>query len=257
MSTSNRPLLLGVNVDHIATLREARGVDYPDPKQAADIARSAGADGITVHLREDRRHIQDHDVFAIKESVKLPLNLEMAAMPAMQRIALEVQPAEVCLVPEKRDEVTTEGGLDVLRDPQSLRGFIAPLIEAGTKVSVFIDPEPDQIKCARDIGASIIELHTGEYANAQRDRWMTEFARLEEAAELGVACGLQVNAGHGLHYQNVQAVAGILELECLNIGHAIVSRAALTGMHEAVMSMKQIMIDARLSALSNGEDIDA
>ena len=244
---SHRGLLLGVNVDHIATLREARGTTYPDPMQAADIARKAGADSITVHLREDRRHIQDHDVFSIKGNVALPLNLEMAATEEMLKIASVVKPEEVCLVPEKRQELTTEGGLDVARQLAELKGYVDELRSCGAKISLFIDPEVDQIEAANAAGADIVELHTGVYAEcpvADRD---TELQRLQSASHLAARLDLQVNAGHGLHYQNVQAIACIPEIECLNIGHAIVARASMTGFHEAVFSMKQLMIKARLS----------
>ena len=244
----HHPIFLGVNVDHIATIRQARGVSYPDPAQAADIARKAGADGVTVHLREDRRHIQDHDVFNIKANVPLPMNFEIAATQEMLDIALKVQPAEVCLVPEKRTEVTTEGGLNVVGMQSELTQFITQLKSAEIKVALFIDPVADQIKASHHVGADIVEIHTGEYANANESDAVSELARIESAAKLAVSLGLQANAGHGLHYQNVQAIAAITEIECLNIGHAIVARAALTGMHDAVFAMKQIMIKSRLEA---------
>jgi pyridoxine 5-phosphate synthase len=244
----HRPIHLGVNVDHVATLRQARGVSYPDPAQAADIARKAGADGITVHLREDRRHIQDADVFAVKEHVSLPLNFEMGATQEMLRIALKLQPHEVCLVPEKRSELTTEGGLDVLSKMSELRGLVTELKAAGILVSMFIDPVAEQIQASQELGADIVELHTGEYANADETQVQSELNRIVAAAKLAVECGLQANAGHGLHYQNVQAIAAITDISGLNIGHAIVARAVITGMHEAVFSMKQIMNKHRILA---------
>ena len=239
---------LGVNVDHIATLREARGTTYPDPMQAADVARKAGADSITVHLREDRRHIQDHDVFSIKGNVALPLNLEMAATQEMQKIAKLVKPAEVCLVPEKREELTTEGGLDVVAQAAFLEDYVADLRECGAKISLFIDAEPAQIEAAHQIGADIVEIHTGRYADCSEQDRPDELKRIQQGSEHAHALGLQVNAGHGLHYQNVQPIAAIPQIVCLNIGHAIVARASMTGFHEAVFAMKQQMIKARLQA---------
>ena len=249
--SQHQPIQLGVNVDHIATLREARGTTYPDPMQAADIARKAGADGITVHLREDRRHIQDHDVYSIRGNVALPMNFEMAATAEMLKIATVVKPYECCLVPEKREELTTEGGLDIVSQRASLQDYVAELQHSGIKVSLFIDPDEQQIQASHEVGADIIELHTGTYADCNEDQRQAELARVQQAATLAHQLGLQVNAGHGLHYQNVQAIAAIPELACLNIGHAIVARASMTGFYEAVFSMKQIMIDARLAAENN------
>jgi len=239
---------LGVNVDHIATLRQARGTSYPDPAQAADIARQAGADGVTLHLREDRRHIQDYDVFTVKESVALPLNLEMAAIPEMLAIATKVKPFECCLVPEKREELTTEGGLDITGQIPQLTDFIAELQQNDIRVSLFIDAEAAQIEASKQVGADIVELHTGTYADCAEQQRPVELARLLEGSRLAHQLGLQVNAGHGLHYQNVGSVAAIEEVVCLNIGHAIVARASMTGFHEAVFAMKQLMIDARLTS---------
>lgn len=246
--TEHHTIKLGVNVDHIATLRQARGTTYPDPMQAADIARKAGADSITVHLREDRRHIQDHDVYSIKGGVPLPLNLEMAATPEMLKIASLVRPDEVCLVPEKRAELTTEGGLEIVAQVEKLRDYVAQLKESGARVSLFIDAETAQVEASREVGADIIELHTGQYAECAEQECDAERKKIQTAATLATAIGLQVNAGHGLHYQNVQAIAAIEEIDCLNIGHAIVARASLTGFHEAVFAMKQLMIAARLRA---------
>jgi pyridoxine 5-phosphate synthase len=249
-SNKSNLIQLGVNVDHVATLRQARGERYPDPIQAADVARKAGADGITIHLREDRRHIVDEDVYAMKEKVALPLNLEMAATEEMLQIACEVSPHEVCLVPEKREELTTEGGLNVLKSKDLLKEYCAELKAKDILISLFIDPEKEQIECSREVGADIIELHTGEYAKQGSDE-LEQLSRIKDAAHLGQALGLQVNAGHGLHYQNVQKIAEIPSIVCLNIGHSIVSRAVFSGMHDAVFSMKQEMINARLAALDS------
>ena len=249
--SEHHTIQLGVNVDHIATLRQARGTSYPDPMQAADIARKAGADGITVHLREDRRHIQDNDVINIKESVTLPLNLEMAATPDMLKIATTVLPHECCLVPEKREELTTEGGLDIISQVPQLKTYIAELKDLNIKVSLFIDPSDAQIQASKEVGADIVELHTGTYADCAESQREIELLRLSKGAEQAHCLGLQVNAGHGLHYQNVQAVSEIPEIVCLNIGHSIIARASLTGLHEAVFSMKQLMINARLNNENN------
>jgi pyridoxine 5-phosphate synthase len=246
--TDHHIIKLGVNVDHIATLRQARGTTYPDPMQAADIARKAGADSITVHLREDRRHIQDHDVFSIRGGVALPLNLEMAATSEMLKIAALVRPEEVCLVPEKREELTTEGGLEIVAQKERLKDFIAELKSNGALVSLFIDADTEQIEASKEVGADIIELHTGTYADCAEEERADELDKILRGAKFGASLGLQVNAGHGLHYQNVQEVAAIGEIVCLNIGHAIVARASMTGFQEAVFSMKQLMISARLKA---------
>ncbi|GHA09091.1 pyridoxine 5'-phosphate synthase [Arenicella chitinivorans] len=250
--TEHHVIELGVNVDHIATLRQARGTTYPCPVQAADIARQAGADGVTVHLREDRRHIQDQDVYRIRREVALPMNLEMATTKEMLEIALQVLPKECCLVPEKRSELTTEGGLDVLSQVAALTDYVGELSAAGIMVSLFIDPEPAQIEASKHVGAAIVELHTGQYADAQGDGAAAELIRIRDAAKIAHALGMQVNAGHGLHYQNVVPIAQIPEVVCLNIGHAIVSRAAITGFYEAVFAMKQIMNGARLDGEGAG-----
>ena len=249
--SDHKTIQLGVNVDHIATLRQARGVNYPDPMTAAEIARKAGADGITVHLREDRRHIQDHDVYSIKGNVALPMNLEMAATREMLNIAKTVKPYECMLVPEKRAELTTEGGLDIVGQVDSLTDYVKQLQAEGIKASLFIDAEPAQIEASKVVGADIVELHTGRYADVAQVDQAKELQRLQAGAKLAHSLGLQVNAGHGLHYQNVDAIAAIPEIVCLNIGHAIVSRASMTGMYEAVFNMKNLMIESRLAAEEN------
>ena len=246
--SEHHTIQLGVNVDHIATLRQARGTTYPDPMQAADIARKAGAEIVTVHLREDRRHIQEHDVYSIKGNVPLPLNLEMAATAEMLKIAKTVQPDECCLVPEKREELTTEGGLDVAGQRDGLTDYVAQLKQADIKVSMFIDPEEGQIEASKEVGADIVELHTGTYADCAEQHHAHELSRIRHGAEYAHALGLQVNAGHGLHYRNVDDIAAIEQIVCLNIGHAIVARASMTGFFEAVFAMKQLMINARLAA---------
>lgn len=242
-------ILLGVNVDHVATLRQARGVAYPSPLRAAEIVEQSGGDGITIHLREDRRHIQDADVDAIKKGIRLPLNLEMAAIKEMQTIAIRVQPAECCLVPEKREELTTEGGLDAAKQADYLGDYCAALQEAGIAVSLFIDPDPIQIEGAAAIGAPIIELHTGAYAEAKGSEIKRELDRLVSAVDLGLEKGLIVNAGHGLHYDNVEDIAAIPGINCLNIGHSIVAEAVMTGMFDAVSRMKKLMLAARQRAV--------
>ncbi len=250
--SDHQAIHLGVNVDHIATLRQVRGTTYPDPQQAAEIARLAGADGITVHLREDRRHIQDFDAFNINASVALPLNFEMAATEQMLEIALELEPHECCLVPEKREELTTEGGLDAAGLSSDLELKIARLQDKGILVSLFIDPDEEQIRACHALGVNIVELHTGTYAENDGEQQRLELARLQQGAELTAELGMQVNAGHGLHYQNVQQIAAIPCISCLNIGHAIVARAAMSGMYEAVFMMKQILNGARLESEGEG-----
>ena len=242
----DQDILLGVNIDHVATLRQARGTTYPDPMQAAYIAQDAGADGITVHLREDRRHIQDHDVRRLNETLLVPMNLEMAATAEMCRIAKQTRPAECCLVPERRQELTTEGGLDAAADVARYQDLCADLADVDIGVSLFIDPELKQIDAVAAIGAPIVELHTGKYADARsRDERHIELQRLIAAAEYGLGLGLQVNAGHGLHYHNVRAIAAIAGIRCLNIGHAIVARAVMVGFGSAVRDMKRLMTVAR------------
>ncbi len=237
---------LGVNIDHVATLRQARGTRYPDPLQAAFVVQDAGANGITVHLREDRRHIRDDDVQRLSASLLIPMNLEMAATSEMLAIASRIKPEECCLVPERREELTTEGGLNAADKIPLLRDYSASLTATGTRVSLFIDPEPRQVEAAAEIGAPIIELHTGAYADStSRGQRRDELQRLQEAAMLAHTLGLQVNAGHGLNYVNVDDVAAVSQIKILNIGHAIVARAVIHGLSRAVMDMKQLMQQAR------------
>jgi pyridoxine 5-phosphate synthase len=238
-------ILLGVNIDHVATLREARGGRSPDPLLAALVAEQWGADSITLHLREDRRHIQDRDVRALRPALQTHMNLEIAATPEMLAIALDVQPRDVCLVPEKRTEVTTEGGLDVAAQPAAIADACRRLAAGGIRVSLFIDPDEAQVDAAVRAGAPVVELHTGAYAEARGAERARELARLAEAARRATAAGLVANAGHGLDYHNVQPVAAIPELVALNIGHAIVARAVMSGLGRAVAEMKRLMVDAR------------
>ncbi|WP_194756053.1 pyridoxine 5'-phosphate synthase [Aliidiomarina indica] len=239
------PALLGVNIDHIATLRNARGVAYPEPVQAAAIAEQAGADGITIHLREDRRHITDRDVRLLAETIQTRMNLEMAMTSEMVQIALQTKPTYVCLVPEKREELTTEGGLDVVGQLERCRDIVAELSEAGILVSLFIDAEPQQIEAAVAVKAPYIELHTGHYAETHGRAQETALAQIEAGAQMAHQAGLIVNAGHGLHYHNTAAIARIPELYELNIGHAIIGRAVFSGLHQAVVDMKAILQAAR------------
>ncbi len=240
-----KPIFLGVNIDHVATLRQVRGAIYPDPVHAAALAEMAGADGITVHLREDRRHIIDRDVEVLKHTLKTRMNLEMAATDEMVAIACRIQPQFVCLVPERRAELTTEGGLDVIANSARLQQVVAQLASAGIQVSLFIDADPEQLDAAKAVGAPYVELHTGRYADSQGTAQQAELARIAAAARHGHGIGLNVNAGHGLHYHNVAAIAALPELEELNIGHAIIARAVLTGLPEAVREMKRLMVEAR------------
>ncbi len=236
---------LGVNIDHVATLRQARRSKYPDPLLAALIAEQAGADSITLHLREDRRHIQDHDVERMSAALQTRMNLEMAATDEMVRIAARIRPADVCLVPERRAEVTTEGGLDVAGHRDAIADATAKLADAGIRVSLFIDPDPAQIEAAVACRAPVVELHTGAYAEADGERRAEELHRLASAARMACAAGLIVNAGHGLDYHNVQPVAAIPEIVELDIGYAIVARAIFTGLEAAVGEMKRLMREAR------------
>lgn len=239
-------LLLGVNIDHIATLRNARGTAYPDPVQAAFIAEQAGADGITVHLREDRRHITDRDVRILRQTLDTRMNLEMAVTEELLAIAVETKPHFCCLVPEKRQEVTTEGGLDVAGQREKMRDACKRLADAGIQVSLFIDADEEQIKAAAEVGAPFIEIHTGCYADAKTDAEQAqELARIAKAATFAASLGLKVNAGHGLTYHNVKAIAAIPEMHELNIGHAIIGRAVMTGLKDAVAEMKRLMLEAR------------
>ncbi len=235
-------MLLGVNIDHVATLRNARGGMDPEPIQAAEVCEASGADSITAHLREDRRHIMDSDVKILKKVIKTRLNLEMAVTDEMQKIALELKPHSVCLVPEKREEITTEGGLDVASKLSKITKFVTPLLDAGILVSVFIDPTEEQVRAAAKCGAQFVELHTGQYSLAfgTADE-QEEFDKLNEASRLAHALGLKVNVGHGLNYKNVQRMRQIPEINELNIGHSIISRAVFTGLSEAVKEMKDLV----------------
>jgi pyridoxine 5-phosphate synthase len=238
-------IALGVNIDHVATVRQARRARYPDPVYAALQAEQAGADSITLHLREDRRHIQDRDVHVLREALQTRMNLEMAVTEEMLAIAVEVRPQDCCLVPESRQEITTEGGLDVVGQSARIEAAVRTLRAAGIRVSLFIDPVAAQIEAAVRAGAPVIELHTGAYADAEGASQARELERLRDAARFGVARGLTVNAGHGLHYHNVEPIAAIQEIGELNIGHAIVARAIATGMAGAVREMKDLMRGAR------------
>ncbi len=241
-----QPLKLGVNVDHVATLRQARGTAYPDPLAAALAAERAGADSITVHLREDRRHIQERDVRAIQDAMSTRLNLEMALTEEMLGLAGEIRPADCCLVPERRAELTTEGGLDVAARPADIEAACARLAACGIRVSLFVDPEPRQLEAAARTGAPVVELHTGAYADAADDARRGEaLRRVREGADLATSLGLIVHAGHGLNYDNVQPVARLAPIVELNIGHAVVARAVFDGLGAAVGEMKRLMTEAR------------
>lgn len=242
-------LRLGVNIDHVATIRNARGSPWPDPLRAAKMAEEAGADGITAHLREDRRHIRDEDIAALKENLRLPLNFEMAATPEMQQIALRHRPHAVCIVPEKREERTTEGGLDVAGNDNHLAEFIAPLRHAGCRVSLFIGHDPLQIHAAARIGAAVVELHTGAYCDydtegkiAERD---AELEGLAHGAELAASLGLEVHAGHGLTFDTVGPIAALPQIVELNIGHFLIAESIFTGLGPAIQKMRHRMEDAR------------
>lgn len=233
---------LGVNIDHVATLRQARGTDYPDPVEAAALCVKGGADGLTIHLREDRRHIQDADLFALRAKAQLPLNLEMANEPGIIEIALRAMPDEVCLVPERREEVTTEGGLDAVGQLEALRPTVARLKDAGIVVSLFIEPDPRQLDAAVALGAPVVELHTGTYCNAAGAAQAKELERLAAAARYGHQRGLRINAGHGLNYVNLTPfLKAVPHLGTLNIGHSIVARAVMVGMERAVREIKELM----------------
>ncbi len=242
----NKSILLGVNIDHVATVRQARGVAYPDPVHAAILAEMAGADGITVHLRADKRHIQPRDVTLLKSVIQTRLNLEMAATQEMIEVACTVKPQFCCIVPETREELTTEGGLDAHGQMQHLVKACSQLKKENIEVSLFIDADKKQIDAAKEVGATYIELHTGEYANAKTTHEkMQVLKQLKDAAHYAHHLGLHVNAGHGLHYQNVQEIAAIPEIIELNIGHAIVAHALMVGFPEAVKQMKALMLQAR------------
>ena len=242
-------LRLGVNIDHVATVRNARGGAYPDPLRAAKLAEQAGADGITAHLREDRRHISDADIDGLMEVLSVPLNFEMAATPEMQAIALRHKPHAVCIVPEKREERTTEGGLEVAREENQLAHFIAPLVDAGCRVSIFIAADQRQIEAAHRIGAQVIELHTGAYCDAHAEGRLddrdAELGRLRQMARLAHDLGLEVHAGHGLTYDTVQPVAAVPEVRELNIGHFIIGEAIFLGLTPAIVEMRRLMDAAR------------
>jgi len=239
------PLELGINIDHVATLRNARGTIYPDPLKAACLAEECGADLITLHLREDRRHIKDADLLALRPLIKTRMNLECAVTAEMLDIACQVKPHDVCLVPEKREEVTTEGGLDVVRYFDAVKAATTKLVNAGIRVSLFIDPEERQIQAAKDVGATVIELHTGRYADLSGTEQELELERIRKAAQFGKNIDLRVNAGHGLNEGNVLPIAGIVELSELNIGHAIVAEALFKGWQRAIVDMKSLMIQGR------------
>ena len=246
--STKQAILLGVNIDHIATLRNARGTNYPNPVHAADIAERAGADGITIHLREDRRHITDQDVYTLKHTLNTRMNLEMAVTDEMLAIAAKVKPEFCCLVPEKREELTTEGGLNVSANLSKITDACAQLSAQGTLASLFIDADQVQIEAALEAGAPYIEIHTGQYANAKNEAQAElELGKLLAGIEYADRLGLKVNAGHGLHYHNVHAIAAIPQLIELNIGHAIIARAAFDGLAKAVSDMRNLMIEARYS----------
>lgn len=238
-------IALGVNIDHVATIRQARGTRYPDPVEAARLAEGAGADSITVHLREDRRHIQERDVLLLKEVVQTRLNLEMAVTSEMLAFACRILPQDCCLVPEKRQELTTEGGLNVVDNIATIREACKRLSGAGVRAALFIDPDPGQVEASAEAGAPVVELHAGTYADASGSKQGEELHRLTQAAAQAARLGLEVHAGHGLHYHNVNAVASIREVVELNIGHAIIARAIITGLGPAVSDMKKLMREAR------------
>ncbi len=233
---------LGVNIDHVATLRQARGTTYPDPVAAALVCEANGADLITLHLREDRRHISDHDVFRMREAIATRMNLEMAVTEEMMQIALSVKPDDICLVPEKRQEITTEGGLNVADQVESLTPFIDTLQSAGIRVSLFIDPDESQIIASQKVGAAVVELHTGAYAEARSEAQIeAELSRIKTAVKVAEGLGFRVNAGHGLNYENVEPIVEIHEIKELNIGHAIISEALFAGLAGAVRRMRELM----------------
>ncbi len=239
------PIFLGVNIDHVATLRQARGTAYPRPAQAARMVELAGADSITVHLREDRRHIQDHDLDEINEVMRTHMNLEMAVTDEMIEIAKRIKPTDVCLVPEKREELTTEGGLDVAGQVDKVRAACEQLRDANIRVSLFIDPDRAQLDAAAAVSAPVVELHTGRYADTDGDVQAAELERIADAAAYGHDLGLVINAGHGLHYQNVKPIARLEQVVELNIGHSIIARAVFDGLAIAVGEMKSLMLEAR------------
>ena len=242
-------LRLGVNIDHVATVRNARGSDYPDPVDAAILAEEAGADGITAHLREDRRHIRDRDIARLKDTLKVPLNLEMAATGEMQQIALKHKPHAICLVPERRQEQTTEAGLDVFAQKKALGEYIKPLQNAGCRISLFVGTDLKQIRAAAEAGAQVVEIHTGPYCEAQHDGLdqaiSRELDKIKKAAQVAHELGLEVHAGHGLTFQSVREIASIGIIRELNIGHFLIGEAIFSGLKEAVQAMRQTMDEAR------------
>jgi len=236
---------LGVNVDHVATLRQARRIDVPDPVQAALLAERSGADGITVHLREDRRHIQERDVTLLRERIATKLNLEMAVTPAMVAFAQKVRPDDACFVPEKREELTTEGGLDVAGQQPKIKDAVAELQQRGINVSLFIDPDQRQVEAAKAVGAHAVEIHTGTYCNASSSAREKERGVVTKAVALAQSLGLEVHGGHGLNYENVIPIAAIAQMVELNIGHSIIARAVIVGIEQAVREMKELLNRAR------------
>lgn len=236
---------LGINVDHVATVRQARGIDVPDPVEAALLAEKAGADGITVHLREDRRHIQEHDVRRLCERARTKVNLEMAATPEMVKLAVRFAPNDACFVPEKRHELTTEGGLDVVAYKKKIKHAVARLQDRGIQVALFIDPVSEQIECAREVGARAIEIHTGTYCDRTGARRAKQLRTIIAAAKQAKSFGLEVHGGHGLNYTNVLPIAKIAEIVELNIGHSVIARAIYVGIEQAVRQMKELLTKAR------------
>ena len=241
----NSTLRLGVNIDHVATIRNARGGMHPSPLRAAEIAEKSGADGITAHLREDRRHISDGDIEALISNISLPLNLEMAATQEMLQIALKTKPHAACIVPEKREELTTEGGLDVVAAQKTLAGYVAQLKAASIRVSLFIDPNEKQIAAANEIGADIVEFHTGAYCELEGQKRKNELERIKQAVELAHGLGLECHAGHGLTYDTVKPIAAIPQLVELNIGHFLVGEAIFVGLEASITKMRRLMDEAR------------
>jgi pyridoxine 5-phosphate synthase len=238
-------LRLGVNIDHVATVRNARGGDNPDPVRAAFMAQEAGADGITAHLREDRRHIRDEDIQSLSRDLKIPLNLEMAPTQEMLAIALKAKPHAVCIVPEKREERTTEGGIDAIGQHNRLKPIVGALVEAGIRVSMFIEPDRKQLDASRALGAPVVELHTGAYAEAQGEAREKILRHIHNAAEFGADIGLEVHAGHGLTYDNVKPIAAIPHIRELNIGHFLIGEAIFAGLAESIQKMRALMDEAR------------
>jgi pyridoxine 5-phosphate synthase len=245
----NAKLRLGVNIDHVATIRNARGGDLPDPVRAAALAKAAGADGITAHLREDRRHIRDADMQRLREEVDLPLNFEMAATDEMQAIAIQTKPHAVCLVPEKREERTTEGGLDVAGGHNHLKRFVSDLGDAGIRVSLFIEASEAQLDAAKSLGAPVVEIHTGAYCDAKTDEERArELDRIRHAVQYGAGIGLEIHAGHGLNFETVKPIAAMPEIAELNIGHFLIGEAVFVGLEAAIAEMRRLMDEARTQA---------